>query len=81
MTPQASQKGRYNVDHLNQNLFTNVESYDNRQYICITCDRLLSTGLLPCQAVCNKIEIDDLPNEMKYLNRLENISISKQILF
>lgn len=44
---------KYNVDHLNQNLFTNVESYDKHKYICITCDQHLLKGLLPCQAVCN----------------------------
>ena len=72
---------KYNVDHLNQNLFTNVESCDKHKYICITCDRNLLKGLLPCQAVCNKLGIDDLPDEIKYLNRLEKVLIAKRILF
>ena len=50
------------------------------RYICITCDRNLLKGLLPCQAV-SKLGIDDLPDKIKLLNRLEKVLIAKQILF
>ena len=46
-----------------KNLFTNVKSHDKHKYICITCDLNLLKGLLPCQAVCNKLGFSDLPKK------------------
>lgn len=37
--------------------------------------------MIPCQAVWNKLGIDELPEEIKCLNRLEKVLISKRILF
>ena len=69
----------YNMDILD--LFTNVESFDKSKYVCFTCDRHLKKKEIPCQAVWNKLSVDDLPGEIKSLNRLEKVLISKIILF
>ena len=48
-----------------------VPSFDTNYYICITCDKHLLKKQRPCQAVWNKLGVDDLPEEIKTLNRLE----------
>jgi len=63
------------------NLFTPVLSFDSIYYICCTCDRHLSEKEIPCQAVWNKLSLDDLPEEIAVLNRLEKVLFSKRILF
>ena len=35
------------------NLFTDIKSFDKKQYICKTCHSKVSKGKTPCQAVCN----------------------------
>ena len=62
-------------------LFIFVESFDSNYYICLTCDKYLSKKEVPCQSVWNKLTLDDIPEELSSLNRLENILISKRILF
>ena len=62
-------------------VFTNVNSFNSKYYICITCDKHLKKDEIPCQAVWNKLEISDLPAEIKVLNILERVLISKRILF
>ena len=41
----------------------------------------LLKNLIPCQAVCNKMEIDPAPNELKDLKCLEKKLMFKRILF
>ena len=36
---------------------------------------------IPCQAVYNKLEISDVPQELKSLNKLEIALISQRLLF
>ena len=62
-------------------VFTDVLCFDSHAYICITCDKYLKKSEIPPQAVWNKLDIIDLPNEIQCLNRLEQILISKRILF
>ncbi|XP_057292445.1 uncharacterized protein LOC130621150 [Hydractinia symbiolongicarpus] len=62
-------------------VFTDVLCFDSHAYICITCDKYLKKAEIPPQAVWNKLNIVDLPNEIQCLNRLEQILISKRILF
>jgi len=50
-------------------------------YICYTCDRHITQKKIPCQAVWNKLSLNDLPEEIAILNRLEKVLISKRILF
>ena len=61
--------------------FKYVNSYDGFRYICRTCDSKLKKKKTPCQAVCNKLEIFQFPEDMPVLNRLEKVIISKRILF
>ena len=35
---------------------------------------------MPCQAVCNKIEVDKIPNELAVLEKLEQILIAQRIV-
>jgi len=62
-------------------LFTTVKSFDTNYYICLTCDQYIKKKKVPCQSVWNKLVLDDIPEELSMLNRLENILISKRILF
>jgi len=62
-------------------IFTDIKSFDSLKYICLTCDRHLKKGDIPCQSVWNKLELDELPHEIKLLNRLEKVLIAKRILF
>jgi len=64
-----------------QHVFTNVVCFDSFAYICMTCDKYLKKSEIPPQAVWNKLEVFDLPDEIRCLNRLEQILISKRILF
>ena len=61
--------------------YNKVDSYDGCQYICQTCDRKLKRGKIPCQAVCNNLEIFQFPNGTPSLNKLEKVIIGKRILF
>ena len=47
----------------------------------MTCDKDLIKGLVPRQAVCNKLEIYDLPPFLPKLRRLEKVLIAKRLLF
>ena len=38
-------------------------------------------NIIPCQVVCNKMEIGPISNELKDFKCLENILISKRVLF
>ena len=69
---------------LNPNFyFAPVHSFDGKDYICMTCRRKLISKkkLTPCQAVCNKLEITNLPHHLSNVNRLERVLIAKRILF
>ena len=70
---------RYDVQYAY--IFTNIKSFDLKFYICLTCDQNLIKEKIPCQSVWNKLLLDDVPNELNCLNRLEKILISKRILF
>lgn len=64
-----------------QNLFTDVKSYDDKQYICTTCHSKVSKGKVPCQAVSNKMHVDAIPPELAILEKLEQILIAQRIVF
>ena len=36
---------------------------------------------IPCQAVCNKLQLFEFPNEISCLRKLEKVIISKRLLF
>ena len=41
----------------------------------------ISRNYMPCQAVFNKMSLHPIPDELKDLNKLEKILISKRIIF
>lgn len=62
-------------------LFTNKKSFDEKEYICKTCDLKVSKGKVPCQAVYNKLLVDEIPPELDSLEKLEQILIAQHIVF
>ena len=79
---------RKTVIHVNKetyssqlNVFTDVKSFDNKQYICRTCNTKVLKGKVPCQAVCNKLRVDELPPELSLLEMLEQILIAQRMVF
>ena len=58
-----------------------MKSYDERSYICETCHKHLHKNEIPCQAVCNKMALDPIPDELRYLTKLEKVLIFKRLLF
>ena len=45
------------------------------------CYKHLHKNEIPCQAVCNKMALDPVPDELRHLRKLENVLISKRLLF
>lgn len=64
-----------------QHLFTGKKSFDNKEYICKTYKSKLLKGQVPCQAVSNKLGVDDVPPEMKCLEKLEQILVAQRMMF
>ena len=71
--------------NINYEVFASrVESFDSCEYICKTCNLKLKSKKQkgpPCQAVCNKLEVFNLPPRLKVVNRLERVLVAKRILF
>ena len=38
-------------------------------------------GSIPCQAVVNNLYVDDVPNDLDVLSKLEQILVAKRIVF
>ena len=68
-------------NNFGKHLPRNVLSYDNKKCICMTCKKKTEKNKIPCQAVFNKLEISDVPQELKTLNKLEIALISQRLLF
>ena len=62
-----------------QDLFTGLLSFDKTEYICLTCHKKVSKNQMPCQSVKNKLEVTELPSELKDLYKLETILIAQRI--
>ena len=62
-------------------IFTDVPSFDNEQYICNTFHSELIKGKIPCQAVCNKLQIDQTPPGLEELKKLESILVAQRLVF
>ena len=69
---------RFNVD---EDFIFMVMSYDGNFYNCNACDKELRNNTMLCQAVANKLFVDDLPKQFQGINRLERLLPSKRILF
>ena len=64
-----------------QHLFTGKKSFDDKEYMCKTCKSKLLKEQVPCQAVSNKLGVDDVPPEMKCREKLEQILVAQRIMF
>lgn len=64
-----------------KNILTEKPSFDGKKYICKTCHQKLLKNKIPCQAVSNKLEVFDIPEELNSLNKLESILVAQQISF
>lgn len=62
-------------------IYKNIQIENGLLYICNTCKQKVKNGKVPCQAMANKLYVNDIPNELKCLNKLEAVLISKRILF
>ena len=69
----------YSIDKVN--FYRIVTSSDGNVYVCHTCNKKLKKSETPAQAVWNKLDISDFPDDLANLNRLEKAIISRRILF
>lgn len=56
----------FNESKANQialSIATVVISFDGK-YICCTCNNKVKKGIIPCQVVCNKLEVPDIPEPL-----------------
>ena len=58
-----------------------LSSIDGSTYICHSCHRTLKLGRIPAQSKANRMELEEIPDELKNLNNLELHIICKRILF
>ena len=58
-----------------------MKTFDEKFYICKICQKNLYKNEIPCQAVCNKMDLDPMPDELKDLKKLEKVLILKRTLF
>ena len=73
------QKDKYiNVD---ETLFTDIKSFDDKEYICKTCHSKVLEGKIPCQAIYNYMYVDKISAELASLDKLEQILIAQRIVF
>ena len=75
-TVRKFDRNAYSVD-----IFTDVPSFDNAEYIYNTCHSKLIKGKIPCQAVGNKLQIDEAPPELQVLRKLESVLIAQRLVF
>ena len=48
---------KYNMPSISFFYVAHIVSFNDKAYICLTCDKKLIKSEVPCQAVCNKLEI------------------------
>ena len=73
--------GKYDLNFFASVVVNQISSFDNKFYVCKTCDLKMKKSQIPCQSVCNNLHLDIVPEEMKSLNRLEIFLICKMLLF
>lgn len=50
---------------LTADLYHAVKSFKGKLYICETCHKHLNKNEFVCQAVCNKMSLDPIPDKFK----------------
>ena len=58
-----------------------IVSFDSSTYIFKTCGKECQKYEIPCQSVSDKLEVFDLPTEFQSIRKLEQVFITKLILF
>ena len=66
---------------LNAVLDHRKKSLDGLEWVCLTCDRSLKRGKMPCQAKANNLMLVEQPPELKTLTPLELWSVARRIPF
>ena len=66
---------------ISDDVFRFVSSFDGNFYICKTYGKKLNKNCIPCQAVCNMLEVCELPKEFKDIRRLERVLVARRLLF
>ena len=72
---------KFHRDAHSIDIFSDLPSFDNEQYICNTCHSELVKGKMPCQAVYNKLQMDEAPSELEELRKHESISVVQRLVF
>ena len=62
-------------------MFHFFPSHDNSFYICKTYAQKLNKNQIPCQAVCNKLHIYDLPVMLRFIHVLQGVFIAIRLQF
>ena len=60
---------------------TKVKSFDGKVCICKTCHLQVSKSQVPYQGVANNLCLDEIPEAIKILNKLETSLLCKMLLF
>ena len=56
-----------------------VKSFDEKLYICATCQKHLYKNTIPFQTVCNKMALDPIPDELKDFKKIGIVLSFKRI--
>ena len=67
------QHGKYQI--LTSELYHPVKSFDEKLHVCETCHKYVYKNEILCQAVCNKMAVDPIINELKDLKKQKNRKI------
>ena len=58
-----------------------MKSFDEKFYICQTCHKHFCKNKIQYQALCSKMPLDPITDELKHFKKLEKVLISTRILF
>ena len=76
-------KGKYTKAHFDMVLGDDFlyASFNGTYYICKTCDRALSKGIMPLQSVANNLTLHSVPPELFCLSSLEIRLVCLRVAF
>ena len=66
---------------ISDDVFRHVTSFDGKSDISKTCRKKFFKKCIPCQAVCNMLEVSELPKQFRDIRRLERVLIARRVLF
>lgn len=62
-------------------MFKIQSSHDGKEFIYETCHSKTTQGRIPCQAIVNNLNVDDVPTKLGNHKKLEQIIIAQHIIF